>query len=103
MDGMEIDNESLFLLQNSEKICRLCLDLNQNNQCIFRADNTDPEKANALDLVKKLIVQGGIEVGPFYIIYISFLNRREKFTLSGNSLSRSNIAIRLRSRIHFFG
>ncbi|XP_033224435.1 zinc finger protein 93-like [Belonocnema kinseyi] len=62
MDEVEIERETIYLLQNANKICRLCLDLNQNNQCIFRASDTDPENTNGLDLVKKLLLQGGIEI-----------------------------------------
>ncbi|XP_043482597.1 zinc finger protein 595-like [Leptopilina heterotoma] len=62
MYEIDIENEYLFLLENVGQICRVCLDLNQNNQCIFPASDNDPENTNALGLVKKLIVQGGIEV-----------------------------------------
>lgn len=62
MYEIDIDNEYLFLLENVGQICRVCLALNQNNQCIFRTNDNDPENTNAFDLVKKLIVQGGIEV-----------------------------------------
>lgn len=82
MHEIDIENEYLFLLENVGQICRVCLDLNQNNQCIFPASDNDPENTNALGLVKKLIVQGGIEVCiSFY--YLSFYFKGNKISQKG--------------------
>ena len=79
MDEMEIESETIFLLENGDKICRVCLDCNQNNQQIFYVNGSDPENSNGLDLVKKLIVQGGIKVDN--ITLCMFIQNREQIKL----------------------
>lgn len=59
---MDIENKTTVPLAQMDRLCRVCLSSDQNNQCIFQISSSDLKNKNAYDLLQKLQTYGGVEV-----------------------------------------
>ncbi|XP_020286533.1 zinc finger protein 568-like [Pseudomyrmex gracilis] len=59
---MQVDDEMLMRANRDTNLCRVCLTVDYNNQCIFRRNLDDPNGASISELSQKLQLCGGVEV-----------------------------------------
>ncbi|XP_011637442.1 zinc finger protein 568-like [Pogonomyrmex barbatus] len=59
---IQIDNGMLTQANSDTSLCRVCLSMDHNNQCLFHKNWDDPDDADSLELSEKLQLCGGVEV-----------------------------------------
>jgi hypothetical protein len=66
--SMQVSGEMLTQANQDNSLCRVCLTVDYNNQCIFRKNWNDSDDTSNSELSKKLQLCGGIEVCFFCIV-----------------------------------
>jgi hypothetical protein len=69
---MEIHDDMLTPASHDVSLCRVCLSMDHDNQCIFRKDWNNPN--DTFMLSEKLQLCSGVEVRLLLAFFLSFLH-----------------------------
>lgn len=71
LPSMQVSDEMLTQANQDNSLCRVCLTVDYNNQCIFRKNWNDSNNTSTPELSEKLQLCGGIEVCLFFFLHYS--------------------------------